>query len=386
MSGAGSPVLLLTIATRASSLASFGANRVARSSASSVPTLATQSAIAIRADRQLANPQKPMNKIRQTKRNTQAYYSGTSCNTKLNSPTVLFCGVRCGVGQSVPAAAVWLFLPPRNELHPLFNPPPRSNDRVLFLLRKLIEALLLPIGISGLLTVAGVVLRRRWLAIAGVAILFSFSLPVVGRLMLLPLERVYAPKTVAAAPNADAIVVLNGAVVRGITAPGVQWGESANRFFAGIDLSVAGKAKVIVISSGIFPVAGAILRQAAIRDGIPPERIIVTPRVLTTEEEARAVSEIPNIHSASCTVLTSAFHMPRAVLLFHARGLAVSAVPDRRTGAGPIQTDLVSIHSEFRFAARLRSSDAGVLCAGSLPASVFLYDPRAPDELATALH
>jgi uncharacterized SAM-binding protein YcdF (DUF218 family) len=196
---------------------------------------------------------------------------------------------------------------------------------MLFFLRKLIEALLLPIGICALLTIAGVIFRRRWMAIAGVAALCAFSMQVFARRMLQPLERVYAPKTVAAAPNADAIVVLSGAVLRGTAAPGVQWGESSNRFFTGIDLALAGKAKVIVISAGAIPAEGAVLQQVAIRDGIPPDRIIVTRRVLTTEDEARAVSEIPDIHSI--LLVTSAFHMPRAVLLFRARGLDVSPFP-----------------------------------------------------------
>jgi uncharacterized SAM-binding protein YcdF (DUF218 family) len=196
---------------------------------------------------------------------------------------------------------------------------------MLFFLRKLIEALLLPVGICALLTIAGVVFRRRWIAIAGVATLCVFGTEVVAGMMLHPLERVYAPKTIAAAPNADAIVVLNGDVVRGITAPGIQWGESANRFFTGIDLALAGKAKVIVISAGPFPANGAVLRQTAIRDGIPPDHIIVTPRVLTTEDEALTLSEVPAIHSI--LLVTSAFHMPRAVLLFRARGLNVSPFP-----------------------------------------------------------
>lgn len=208
---------------------------------------------------------------------------------------------------------------------PLLSALPRFNSRMLFFLRKLIEALLLPIGISALLTIASVVFRRRWVAIAGVAALCAFSTQFVGRLMIQPLERVYAPIAVAAAPNADAIVVLSGSILRGVAAPGVQWGESANRFFAGIDLAIAGKARVIVISAGMFPAEGVVLQQTAIRDGVPPERIIVTPRVLTTEEEARAVSKIPAIHSI--LLVTSAFHMPRAVLLFRTRGLDVTPFP-----------------------------------------------------------
>jgi len=196
---------------------------------------------------------------------------------------------------------------------------------MLFFLRKFIEALLLPIGFSGLLIVAGVVFRRRWIAIAGVITLYVFSTQFTSELMMQPLERTYEPKAVADSPTADAIVVLNGGIVRGTTASGVQWGESANRYFAAVDLAVAGKARVLVISAGITPREGAILRETAIRQGIQPERIIVTPRVFTTEDEARAVSEIPGIHSI--LLVTSAFHMPRAAMLFRASGLDVSPFP-----------------------------------------------------------
>jgi uncharacterized SAM-binding protein YcdF (DUF218 family) len=187
---------------------------------------------------------------------------------------------------------------------------------MLFLLRKLIEALLLPVGISILLTLVGIFLRRRWIAVCGVVTLYMFSSSIVGSLMLEPL--------------ADAIVVLSGGVVRGITPPGVQWGASANRYFAGFDLAVAGKAKLIVFSgaSSDDPQGrsqGAILRQIAIEHGIQPERIILTGSVLTTEDEARVVSLIPDVHSV--LLVTSAFHMPRAVLLFRARGLDVSPFP-----------------------------------------------------------
>ena len=196
---------------------------------------------------------------------------------------------------------------------------------MLFFLRKLIEALLLPVELSGLLVIAGVVLRRRWIAVAGVITLYVFSTEFIGTLMIGSLEGVYEPKTVAASPTADAIVVLNGGIVRGRTAPGVQWGESVNRYFAGFDLAMAGKARLLIIAAGTIPSQGAILRQTAIRQGIPAERVILTHAVSSTEDEARAVSEIPGIHSI--LLVTSAYHMPRAVLLFRARGLDVSPFP-----------------------------------------------------------
>lgn len=209
---------------------------------------------------------------------------------------------------------------------------------MLFVLRKLVEALLLPIGISEFLLIAGIVFRRRWIAVCGVVTLYAFSTPIVSSLMIQPLERVYGPKNVAASPEADAIVVLSGSVVRGITAPGVQWGGSANRYFTGFDLAMAGKAPLIVFSGAAAddsagPSQGAILRQAAIAHGIAEERVILTGSVLTTEDEARAVSQIPHVHSI--LLVTSAYHMPRAVLLFRARGLDVSPFPTDERVLGP---------------------------------------------------
>jgi uncharacterized SAM-binding protein YcdF (DUF218 family) len=209
---------------------------------------------------------------------------------------------------------------------------------MLFVLRKLVEAMLLPIGISELLLIAGLVFRRRWLAVCGGVILYACSTPIVGSLMIRPLERVYVPKSVAASRDADAIVVLSGGVVRGITAPGIQWGGSSNRYFTGFDLAVAGKAKLIIFSGAAAddsdgPSQGAILQQAAIGHGIQPERVILMGSVLTTEDEARAVSQIPGVHSV--LLVTSAYHMPRAVLLFRARGLDVSPFPTDERVLGP---------------------------------------------------
>jgi uncharacterized SAM-binding protein YcdF (DUF218 family) len=217
---------------------------------------------------------------------------------------------------------------------------------MVFFLRKLIEALLLPLGISVFLMVLGIFLRRRWISFAGTATLIVFSMPITGGLILRPLERSYELKTVASAPVADAIVVLSGGVVRGIAPPGVQWGETANRYFTGFDLAMAGKAKFIVFTGAETgnpgPSQGAIMRQVAIHNGFPAERIVVTPNVLTTEDEALKVSQIPGVHSI--LLVTSALHMPRAVLLFRANGFDVSPFPtDIHTSALPRLTLLAFV-------------------------------------------
>jgi uncharacterized SAM-binding protein YcdF (DUF218 family) len=219
---------------------------------------------------------------------------------------------------------------------------------MLFFFRKLIEALLLPVGIALLLTIGSVMFRRRWLAITGAVVLYACSTPLAGRFLLESLEHVYEFRTVASAPNADAIVVLSGGVVRGTAAPGIQWGESSNRYFAGVGLAIAGKAKVIVFSAD-RPEGHSqadLTREAAISQGLAPERIMIVRPALTTDDEARAVSALPKIRSI--LLVTSAFHMPRAVLQFRARGLTVLPFPTDQRVLGPSEVSLASFIPDAR--------------------------------------
>ena len=206
-----------------------------------------------------------------------------------------------------------------------------------FFLRKLIEALFFPIGLSVCLVVAGTFWRRRVLSIGGVVLLCLFSTEIVGHALLRVVEQVYAPQPVASAPNVDAIVVLGGDIIRGVNAVGVQWGGSSNRYLTGLDLAMAGKARWLVFSTvdNDNPeklTQGDLMRQSAIRAGIHPENILLTHHVLTTDDEARETSRLPGIHSI--LLVTSASHMPRAVLLFRARGFDVAPFPTDQRALG----------------------------------------------------
>jgi len=183
----------------------------------------------------------------------------------------------------------------------------------------------LPFGFCGLLVVLALILRRRRIAVVAVLILLVSSESVVGTLLLRPLENSYPALRVADAPHADAIVMLAGSIVRGRTAPGVQWGNSSNRFFTAAELARAGKAKLFIISAGMDPFEGKLLRGVAVQEGIPAEQIVLTPPVSTTEDESRAVAKIAGVHSI--LLVTSALHMPRSVLLFRATGLEVYPFP-----------------------------------------------------------
>jgi uncharacterized SAM-binding protein YcdF (DUF218 family) len=231
---------------------------------------------------------------------------------------------------------------------------------MLFFLRKLIEAALMPLGFFGLIALAGAVFRRRWLVFSAIGGLIALSTPFASRLLMSPLESVWPSASIEAAPVADAAVVLSGGILRGLAGPGIQWGDDSNRFFSGLDLALAGKVKLLVLSAGAPPshqgvTQGTLLRQASIARGFPADRIVVTRYSLTTEEEARAVSELPGIHSI--LLVTSAYHMPRAALLFQARNLDVLPFPTDQRVLGPVRLSPFSLIPD---SPSLRESEAAL--------------------------
>jgi uncharacterized SAM-binding protein YcdF (DUF218 family) len=197
-------------------------------------------------------------------------------------------------------------------------------------LRKLAECCALPLAASGLVIVAAVVWRRRWMGLCGVLLLWVPSTSFVSRVLLRPLEGRYEVRNVAGARDADAIVVLSGGTIIGRTPAGLQYGRGANRYFSGVALASAGRAPILVFTGAPWRLdtgqtEGDLEREAAIEQGIPADRIHVTGPVATTADEAKAVSQMPGIHSV--LLVTSAYHMRRAVMLFEARGIRVLPYP-----------------------------------------------------------
>lgn len=107
----------------------------------------------------------------------------------------------------------------------------------------------------------------------------------------------------------------------------VEWGDP-DRFFEGIALIKAGKAQKLVFTGGRMPwdkakkTEGEILKEYAISNGIPSEKIFVTKDVENTAEEAVAVKEFIGT-SKRIILVTSAYHMYRAQMLFEGEGFNV---------------------------------------------------------------
>jgi uncharacterized SAM-binding protein YcdF (DUF218 family) len=213
----------------------------------------------------------------------------------------------------------------------------------MFLLSKLLPLLLLPLGVALLLLLWGVLRRRRWPAIAAVAVLWFFATPLIAEGLWRWLERPYVRQSTSAVlagskPRGEShgVVVLGGGRH---AAPGParesEWID-ADRFFAGIEayqqLRRQGLRPRLIFTGGWWPTQpqlppeGDVLRQRALALGLPAADLASTARVRNTAEEAQVVAaQLPT--GSSVLLITSAFHMARAKRLFERQGLRVLPFP-----------------------------------------------------------
>jgi uncharacterized SAM-binding protein YcdF (DUF218 family) len=191
------------------------------------------------------------------------------------------------------------------------------------LMNKILPIPFLPIGLTMLFILAGMVTQRRLLTGLGVLVLWIFSMPVVSDFMMEAVEGSDESVSISEFQRADAIVVLSGE-------------HLAERYDGGIDLFKAGRAPVIVFTRGVDPSEpnvlsqGEILRQQAVDQGISPSAIRLTGIVTNTRDEAVAAGKVLGVDSAArkkIILVTSAVHMHRAALLFEKAGFSVECYP-----------------------------------------------------------
>jgi uncharacterized SAM-binding protein YcdF (DUF218 family) len=218
------------------------------------------------------------------------------------------------------------------------------------IVHKALPALVQPLGLCFLLGLAGLAFRKRWPAAAGLALLWVASLGVVGGGLIGILERQYPVIQAAECPEAGAVIVLGGILNDDPRTQTPEWGASVNRFERGLDLVRLGRVGTVVFTTARIPWQradlpdeGAILRQAALMRGVPAERIVMTEGVVNnTAGEAREVKLLMAKHGwRRVVVVTSAFHMPRAMLLMRREG--VDAIPfptDHLNHPGHVRTVL----------------------------------------------
>lgn len=201
------------------------------------------------------------------------------------------------------------------------------------LTHKVLPQLFLPLGFALLLLLWGAAARRRAPLFAAFAVLWAAGTPITANLLLSFFEGRYPAVQVEDVPAADAIVVLGGMYSRKPGAERGDWGASVDRFEFGLDLYRAEKAPILMLSAAATPSDGGpsegeTLHRFAVARGLPPDCVVVTPPAASTHAEARVVRELLDRYGWERTLLvTSAFHMPRAMMLFEREGIEAVPVP-----------------------------------------------------------
>jgi uncharacterized SAM-binding protein YcdF (DUF218 family) len=209
----------------------------------------------------------------------------------------------------------------------------------LLALRRIALQLSLPVGFALSLITLTIFFRRQRFAVVAFVVLWLASTPIASDALGHILENRFARIEARDCPKADAIVVLGGIV--SVVQGNIKLNEAIDRFESGVCLLKLGKAPVLVFTGAELPYAyyneGHALQQLAIEHGVPPASIRVIGSLYNTETEAAAVRKDLAQHNERHIILvTSAFHMPRAALLFHRAGIDLTPFPTdyRYTGSG----------------------------------------------------
>jgi uncharacterized SAM-binding protein YcdF (DUF218 family) len=206
--------------------------------------------------------------------------------------------------------------------------------------------LLLSIGLVGIVLIA-----TRWqragrrLAAASFILLAVAGLSPLGNWLIAPLEDRFPPWD-AARGAPDGILVLGGAIGLDVSlargAPDLN--ESAERITAAAALARRYPDARIVYSGGTGRLAGGHGSEADIAAdlfesiGLPRGRLLLEGRSRNTVENAEFCHALVAPKTSERWLLvTSAYHMPRAVGVFRQEGFAVEAYPvDWRSGGDEI--------------------------------------------------
>ncbi len=190
-----------------------------------------------------------------------------------------------------------------------------------------------PLSIACLLAFAAVALRlagrlraaRAVLLCAG-GLAYLGSTPLTGAILLRPLEDSFPPLAPPLPPVSYVVVLGSGYAPRdGIPVTAALDEDGLVRLTEGVRLLHSLPDARLVVSGGarhghVPPAQG--YAQLAGSLGVAPESIIVSDQATDTAAEARAVRAL--LGAAPFILVTSAYHMPRAMLLM------------RRAGANPI--------------------------------------------------
>ena len=198
---------------------------------------------------------------------------------------------------------------------------------------------ILPPGIFILAIIAAAVwLHKKYKArrtagflCAAALVLYILSTGAAADRLMGSLERTYE---VPEHPQGDIIVMLGGgaiADVQDVDGVGMLAQSPSSRLLTTLRLHRRCQLPILLSGGQVFSDTGSeaeIARRVLLSLGVPDEMIYVETHSLTTGQNARYTTEILRREGFVHPILvTSAFHLPRAVLNFEKEGMAVTPYP-----------------------------------------------------------
>jgi uncharacterized SAM-binding protein YcdF (DUF218 family) len=194
---------------------------------------------------------------------------------------------------------------------------------IVFVFKQAVSVLLYPIGTCLLCLFAGLlVLKRRrnsrfgiWLVAFAAAWLFITSLPLTSYLLVHPLEEMAGPSanpTHLSKLGVRYVLVLGGG------------GASDRRIVEGVRLSRHIPDSLLILSGGRKP-EGTNMRDLPLELGVPPSSMDLEAGAFDTGDEASIFWS--TLGQEPFALVTSAYHMPRALRTFRTMGLNPIAAP-----------------------------------------------------------
>lgn len=212
-------------------------------------------------------------------------------------------------------------------------------DNLFFFFSKVLTLFLYPLNIVILLGLVGIFLikglKNKIIAAIPLSILFIFSSFPMSQFLIGILEDKYPPIQKESIQNADAIVVLGGAINILTKYPQrIELGSSSDRMTESIELFHLKKAPILLFTGGSGVLFQQDLREATFAKiffnnfGIPDSSLILEDESKNTYENAIYSKKILAKKNLNKIILvTSAFHMDRSVRIFREQGFEVQAFP-----------------------------------------------------------
>lgn len=210
-------------------------------------------------------------------------------------------------------------------------------DTIFFIASKLIGALLRPdtwIIVALAVVVLALLFNRRglalWVGSITLAVLVALAILPLGDLLLQPIERTYPVEP--ALGQVDGIIVLGGGEDARASAfwGQMQLNEGGERYTAALALAKRFPEARLLFTGGsgaLRDLAGAETSEADMAGrffldhGVSPERLLLEGQSRNTAENARlSLALAAPAPGETWVLVTSAFHMPRAMRSFEATG------------------------------------------------------------------